>query len=377
VRQTKTFEDLKDSALLYEKTLPTFGYAILFVLLALVCAVVVWSVKTPKVYIVKSTGSVQSENKNYVMSPYTGKIASIGIAEGSEVEKGEVLLTVKSTELDLQDEQLISQKQIYGEQIEQYNKLVRSLQEDANLFDPSDPDDNLYYSQFEMYKSQVAQQKPDMAMLKMYGYTDEQIASEIEKSEGKVSELYYSAIHAAEEQILQAQTQTDAIDAQLGAVETGQSDYLVTANESGRIHMLGDYREGMVVQAASAVASIGTENDRYRITAYVAASDAARIGEGDEVSIAIAGLAQNVYGTLPGWVTRIDSDVTIPQGGENGETATPYFKAEITPDESYLVSKDGHKVSLSNGMAVEVRIQYDKVSYFDYVWESLGMKVRG
>jgi hypothetical protein len=88
-----------------------------------------------------------------------------------------------------------------------------------------------------MYKSQVAQQKPDMTMLKMYGYTDEQIAAEVEKSEGKVSELYYSAIHAAEEQILQAQTQIEAIDAQLGAVETGQSDYLVTANESGRIHI--------------------------------------------------------------------------------------------------------------------------------------------
>jgi hypothetical protein len=87
MRQTKTLADLKDSALLYEKTLPTFGYAILLVLLALVCAVVVWSVKTPKVYIVKSTGNVQSENKNYVMSPYSGKIASIGIAEGSELQK--------------------------------------------------------------------------------------------------------------------------------------------------------------------------------------------------------------------------------------------------------------------------------------------------
>ncbi|MDR2487089.1 MAG: HlyD family secretion protein, partial [Clostridiales Family XIII bacterium] len=202
-----------------------------------------------------------------------------------------------------------------------------------------------------------------------------QIASEISKSQAKVAELYSSCIKSAEEQILQARTQLDSIDAQLGAIGEGQTDYRIVASESGRIHMLADYQEGMVVQAASPIASIGTENDRYKIVANVAASDAARIAKGDSVDIAVAGLPQNVYGSLTGSVAGIDTDATMPQEGA-GEGAQPFFKVEVEPGSGYLVSKEGHKVNLSNGMLVETRIRYDKVSYFGYVLEALGVLVR-
>ncbi|MDR0853930.1 MAG: HlyD family secretion protein [Clostridiales Family XIII bacterium] len=377
MKRIKTLDNLKDSVLLYEKTLPVFGYIILLVILVLIAGVIVWSIHIPKMYIIKSSGNVQSVNKNYVMSPYTGELVSVDISEGDIVEKGEVLFTVKSSELDLQDKQLSEQRHIYEQQVEQYNKLVQSVQEDRNLFSPSDADDNLYYSQFELYKSQTAQQKPDIASMKSYGYTDEQIDVEIAKNQGKISELYYSTIRTAEEQILQAQSQIGAIDAQLSAVESGQADYAILANESGVVHMLSDYKVGMVVQTASPIASIGSENDKYKVEAYVLAADASRIEKGDTVDIAVAGLAQNIYGTIGGKVVKIDSDITMPQGGETADNAQPYFKAIIEPDSDYLVSKDGHKVNISNGMAVETRIQYDKVTYFNYVLESLGLLVRG
>jgi multidrug efflux pump subunit AcrA (membrane-fusion protein) len=133
----------------------------------------------------------------------------------------------------------------------------------------------------------------------------------------------------------------------------------------------------MVVQATAPIASIGAENDLYKIIAYVSASNTAMLEGGDEVDIAVAGLQQNVYGTIPGEVVRVDSDITIPQSSEGSENAQPYFKVEIKPEAGYLVSKDGHKANLSNGMVVETRIKYDRVSYFDYVMEALGMKVRG
>jgi multidrug efflux pump subunit AcrA (membrane-fusion protein) len=377
MKNVKSMDSLKDSALLYEKTLPGFGYILLLVLLALLAGVVVWSINTPKVYVVKSSGNVQSVNKNYIMAPYTGEVVGIDIEEGYEVEQGDTVVTIKSPELNLQQEQLEGQKNIYVKQIAQYNKLVKSIQEDVNLFNAADPDDNLYYSQYEMYKGQIGQQKMDTSTMKAYGYTDAQIEIEIYKNQGKIDEVYYSHIRTAEEQILQAQTQLEGIEAQLAAIETGQDSYEIRANTSGKIHMLVDCKEGMVVQATAPIASIGAENDRYKIIAYVSASNTAMLEGGDEVDIAVAGLQQNVYGTIPGEVVRVDSDITIPQSSEGSESAQPYFKVEIKPEAGYLVSKDGHKVNLSNGMVVETRIKYDRVSYFDYVMESLGMKVRG
>jgi multidrug resistance efflux pump len=374
-RVVKTLNDLKDSRLLYEKTLPAFGYLIILAVLALLVALVVWSVNTPKVDVIKSSGTVQSVNRNYAMSPYGGEILEINISEGEHVQQGDVLFVIHSTDLDLQKVQMEGQAQIYETQIAQFGRLVQSIQQNQNLFDASKPEDNLYYSQYELYRSQVDQQKVDTATMKSYGYTDEQVAVEAEKNAQKIAELYFTSIKSAEDMILQAQAQLDGLRAQMGAIEEGQSDYAVRANETGIVHMMGDYKTGMVIQAAAPVASIATEKDSYLIDAYLPAADAARIEVGDSVDMAVAGLAQSEWGTIAGVVASMDSDVTMPQSSE-GENATPYFKVKIEPEVGYLISKAGQKVNLFNGMAVEARVTYDKVSYFNYVLESIGLLTR-
>lgn len=371
-KNIKTMEQLKDSELLYNKKLPSFGYMIIIIVSILLVSVVIWSLNTSKVYIVKSSGKVQSTNKNYVMSPFTGEIFDVNIEEGKYVEKGDILFKVKSVDLNLQEEQLESQKKIYDTQIEQYKKLVKSIKDDKNYFDPSNSEDNLYYSQYEAYKSQVAQQEIDASTYKAYGYTDEQIESELAKNKNKITEVYHSAIKTAEDAILQAQGQLDSINAQLGAVGTGQNEYVVKANATGKIHMMTEYKEEMVVQAASAIASIASEADEYTVEAYVSVSDVTRINNDDKVDMAIAGLSQTVYGTISGKVINIDSDMTTSQSSD-GEESSSYFKVSIKPDSKYLLSKEGDKINISNGMAVETRIQYDKVTYFEYVLDALGV----
>ena len=61
-RQIKTLEQLKDSRLLYEKKLPWFGYMISLSVALMVVIVVVWSICTPKTYVIKASGTVQSDN---------------------------------------------------------------------------------------------------------------------------------------------------------------------------------------------------------------------------------------------------------------------------------------------------------------------------
>jgi hypothetical protein len=127
----------------------------------------------------------------------------------------------------------------------------------------------------------------------------------------------------------------------------------------------------MVVQAASAIGSIANENDEYVITAYLSVSDKPRVSLGDDVNIEVVGLAQNTYGNLKGKLMSIDNDVTASQDGK--ET---FFKSKIAVDTPYLISSKGNKVNISNGMAVEARIIYDELSYFDYFLESIGILTR-
>ena len=371
-RQIKKLEQLKDSRLLYEKKLPWFGYIISISAALLLVIVVAWSIYTPKIYVIKSSGTVQSDNKNYVMTPYTGKISKMLVNEGSVVEKGDVLFEVQSTDINLQVTQLEEQKKSYEIRVSQFGKLVKSIKNDTNYFDITYENDNLYYSQYEAYKSKVGQSQVDVSTYKSYGYTDVQIENQLVTNQAKIMEIYYTAIQTAESAILDAKTQIDGIDAQLIALKQGQGQYTITANTSGIVHMMSEYKEGMVVQAAAAIASIASEQDNYTVIAYMSPSDVARTKVGNSVEIEVAGLTQSIYGTISGEVINIDSDMTTSQNSKTGESSS-YFKLQIKPDDIYLVSKDGNKVNISNGMSVEARIKYDEVTYFYYVLESLGV----
>ena len=367
-KKTVSLNELKDSSLLYEKDMPVFGYLLLIMLLFLLAAVTAWGIRTTKPYIVKGTGTVESPNRNYVMTPFTGEISGVLIREGDHVEKGDELFSVKSTESEVQSKQIDNQKQIYEKEIGQYDKLVRSIKNNKNYFSSSSSDDSLFYSRYEEYKSQVKQQTVDTKTLKDYGYTDDQIKEELKKNDSKKSELYYAAIREAETAKEQIQTELNILNAQADALSTGAEDYTVKASASGTIHMLGDYKDGMVVQTASPIASISTENDEFYISANIAASDRSRIEEGDKVSIEVSGLQENIYGTINGSIIEIDSDVSTTEDGN------AYFKAKVEPEKYYLMSKDANKVDLSPGLQTEVRIIYDEITYFKYVLDALGVK---
>ena len=373
-KQIKTMEQLRDSRLLFEKKLPAFGFILLLIITCSLAGVIIWSIYAKKPYMIITQGTVTNRDSSYVMPVYTGEIEQCYLKEGKLVEEGEVLFTIKSTDYNVQEEQLEESRQSYEKQKEQSERLVQSIKDDTNYFDASEAEDELYYSTFEAYKAQVTQNAFDASMYQAYGYSDEQIENELEKNQGKISEIYYSAIQSAENMVKEAQTQIDAINAQLSAIGSGQDEYGVKAASSGILHLLADYKSGMVVQTGSAVGTITPENAEVLIEAYVSTADMARMEEGDKVELAVDGLVQSVYGNISGTVKNIDSNVTSIEG-ENGSSSS-VFKIKVEPGEDYVVSKSGKKVNLSNGMTVEARITYDEVTYFDYILEKLGLLTR-
>lgn len=372
--KAKSLDELKDSQILFDKDLPPFGYMIVGIMSILLVGILIWSMFAQKAYMIRAEGIVTSSESNYVMPSYTGEIEESFMEEGKLVSEGDILFTVKSTDYDLQEEQLASSKENYEKQIEQYDKLIKSIKEDVNYFDAANSEDALYYSTFENYKSQVAQSEVDTTTYKAYGYTDEQIEGELVKAQGKKSELYYTAIQSAENAKKEIANQLDTVNAQLSAVGSGQNAYEVKATGTGRLHMLSDYKKGMVVQTASPVATITPENADTIIEAYVSTADMARMQLDDTVQIEVNGLSQTIYGNLTGSVQRIDSNVTTMESGESGNTQM--FKIRILPETDYLVSRSGDKVNLANGMTVEARIIYDKLTYFNYLLEKLGVKYK-
>lgn len=373
-KQVKTMEGLRDSVLLFDKDVPPFGYMLLLVVLGIFFGTFFWSVNAHKPSVVIAKGTVTDTNASYVMPAYSGEIEACNMEEGALVQEGDVLFTIKSTDYNLQEEQLKSSRGVYEQQIRQAEKLVKSIKDDVNYFNESDPADALYYSTYETYKSQVEQNRFDGSPYAAYGYTQEQIQGEIEKNQAKIASVYYEAIRAAENQKSEAENQIASIDAQLAAVQNGQKAYTVTAASGGIVHKLADYKKGMVVQMGNAVATITPENRQPVIEAYISTADMARIQEQDKVQIVVDGLSQNLYGCISGTVQQIDSNLSSLEGKE-GESSS-VFKIRIQPDYDYVVSQSGKKVNITNGMTVEARIIYNEETYFLYVLDKLGLRIR-
>ena len=365
----RDINELQDRRIMMEKKLPPFGYALILLTAALILFLVVWSTKNYRTYVSQSSGSVQAANKTYIMSSYSGSITELNISEGSYVTEGDLIAHIKSTDLDIQQDSYQKQLDIYKKQKSQYEKLLKSIQDDKNYFSETDIDDQPYYYQYETYKSQVAQKAFDASPYQAAGYSDEQIKALMEQNQSEVEALYYSTLQSISASLTSVQSNIDNLQSQMDALSTGANDYYIYAPTSGVIHMDTPYKVGMVLSAGTPLATVASENSDLEVVAYVTLNDRPLLHVGDPCKIAITGLSEYSYGTLTGTVTSIDSDVTASSSGS-------YYKMTITPDSTYVISNSGDKVDLSNGMSVTARVEYDKLTYFEYAMEALGVLFR-
>ena len=365
----QNLSDLQDRRIMMDKKLPPYGYAFVILTGLFMIFLVIWSTQTNRIHVSQNSGVVQAANKTYIMSSYSGSITELNIAEGTYVNEGDLIAHIKSTDLDMQQDSIQSQLDIYKKQKSQYEKLVKSIQDDKNYFSETDIDDQPYYYQYETYKSQVAQKAFDASPYQAAGYSDEQIKALMEQNQSEVEALYYSTLQSISASLTSVQSNIDNLQSQMDALSTGANDYYIYAPTSGVIHMDTPYKVGMVLSAGTPLATVASENSDLEVVAYVTLSDRPLLHVGDPCKIAITGLSEYSYGTLTGTVTSIDSDVTASSSGS-------YYKMTITPDSTYVISNSGDKVDLSNGMSVTARVEYDKLTYFEYAMEALGVLFR-
>ena len=365
----QNLDDLQDRRIMMDRDVPPYGYAFVILVGIFMIFLLVWSTRTNRIYVSQNSGTVQASNKTYIMSSYSGTLTELYISEGSYVNEGDLVAHIKSTDLDMQQDNLESQLKIYQTQVDQYNKLLQCIQDDTNYFSETSVEDQPYYYQYETYKSQVAQKAFDASPYQAAGYSDEQIKALMEQNQSEVEALYYSTLQSISASLTSVQSNIDNLQSQLDALNTGANDYYIYAPTSGVIHMDTPYKVGMVLSAGTPLATVASENSDLEVVAYVTLNDRPLLHVGDPCKIAITGLSEYSYGTLTGTVTSIDSDVTASSSGS-------YYKMTITPDSTYVISNSGDKVDLSNGMSVTARVEYDKLTYFEYAMEALGVLFR-
>ncbi|GAA0086068.1 HlyD family efflux transporter periplasmic adaptor subunit [Clostridium sp. CTA-7] len=361
--------EITDSKILYDRKPPAFMNYIILIVTALIIAGLFWADKSVKTYMVKGQGLVVSENKSHIMTKGAGEIKDVFISEGTEIKEGDVLFTTNGVESDLQLEQINAQIDTFSRRIELLKKAEENATNGTNYFDRYSDVESEFYNKLTAAYIARKEFNIDKESLKKQGIEDKQIEEYAKTQKNKADEHYYKTISEFTNEKNQYEVELSKLIAQKEALEKGKDQYQVVAQKSGTVHLNTPLTTGMVLQGGALIGTITSKEEELIVETMLPSSDRPRIHVGDEVSLAVGGLLQSEYGTIPGRVISIDEDATI-----DNEKGNIFFKVKVKPDKTYLEDSKGEKVNLSIGMVTETRVKYEKITYMKYILELIGIK---
>jgi multidrug efflux pump subunit AcrA (membrane-fusion protein) len=341
----------------------------ILIVLSLIIGFLVWSDRSIKTYVVTAQGMVTTENKTDIMDNITGEISSANVEEGKQVKIGDVLFTIDPSDSNLQLQQANGQLEYDNRRIALLTRAEQDAAKGTNSFNKNNPDELEFYNRLQDNYAKAGEYTVDEASLKAQGYTDDQINQQKQAAATKLNELHYDTILTFTTEKNEDEADKSKLEAQIAALNSSLSEYKITAQNSGTVHLLSPLTKGMVLQQGNSVGSISDTKNGLIVQATIQASDRPMVSVGDEVSLAVSGLNQEEYGTVKGKVMSIDEDANI-----DSQKGNVYFNVKVKPEQTFLKDKKGEKVNLTVGMVTETRVKYDKITYMKYFLEQIGVK---
>lgn len=372
--------ELTDSRILYEKRAPVFGFFVIALAVLAILSTFIWSSMTTKPSVVQAAGSVESENRTYVMSSVSGKIVEVLTPNGSTVERDDTMIVVESVELAVEKQSVDAQAQELNQLLALQDRYRATLEGDTNEFDPNNPDESSFYYQFESLDYQLAQVRADPDSLRALGYSEAEIENVLRRDRLKRAELLNTALSAAADQAAETRQQIDTLTIRAAAVESQEVAYTVVAPETGTVYLNPNLAPGTVISAGEPLGTIAAPDAPRDVTVYLAVPDRQLVSVGDEVRVTVAGLPAPVYEKVEGVVTSIDSDVTTMTAGAASATTVSnesVFGITVELGKYFVEDQAGQRHEIGNGTAVQVELVYDEVSYLQYALGLLGFNSGG
>ncbi|MEI4618308.1 HlyD family secretion protein, partial [Bacillus cereus] len=367
--------EITDSRILYDKKPPRFMLYIILIVIIMLIAVITWSMYSIKTYVVKGQGIVTTQNKQHIMSPVSGTVEEIHIEEGKKVNKGDLLLSLKPTQPNLQIEQANKQIAYLNERLKLLNQAQVNVSKETNDFDKKKSTELEFYNKLNVLQMKIKEfefSKGTEDTLKQQSYTDEQIIDYKNKATNKIEQAKYDTLSEFTKEKKEIEMEINKLEAQKGALVKSLEEYKIFATDEGKFHFDNKITMGMVIQAGSLIGNLAEVGGNLIIEVNVPAAERVKVKVKDDVEMVVAGLNQSEYGTIKGKIISIAEDATID---EKKESNNIYFKVQVKPENNYLTDKNNKKVNLSLGMLTEIRIKYEKISYLKYMAELIGLKI--
>lgn len=358
------------------------GTVIIVGIFTLLIAAIIWACCSKIDVVVTSTGSIQPVgNINVVKSYSSGTVKSINAVEGQYVNQGDVLIELDTEALDIDVNQLNSQKMILESQHEIYtmikaskdmstvkitdyetelqpyiqaildsdtnykNKLANLEKEKSN----ADLNHQIAKIQLEEYKSSGTRRQREMQELVV-----QQNALAMEQADIKINDTKTQYSAQINSQLSQISSQLDEIEANLEKYRLSKEYQNITAPVNGYVNSVAVNTLGETVTSAQDMVTIVPVNTPVEMVCYVKNMDIADIEMGMETEIKLEAYSYNKYGTVKGTVKHIS-----PSSFSSEQLGSVYLvKIDITD-----IPKG---INLTSGLSGNVEIKTGKRTVMSY-----------
>jgi hypothetical protein len=143
----------------------------------------------------------------------------------------------------------------------------------------------------------------------------------------------------------------------------------IVSTKTGYVHFENNISRGMVLSQSTVLFSVSDRivGDNAEIRMYVPSMYRPQIDLEDRVQINVAGYPQHKFGHINGRVIEISGDSTIDQNGN------ALFLVKVSLDETTLTDDQGNSFSVTNGMVVDVAIEYEESTWLDWFLRKMGV----
>ncbi len=149
----ESIEELSDSRQVMEGKPHKFTSIFIYLLLVAVLVFLLWAWFSEKEVVVKVSGVVKPSEQTFTVSnEISGSIKEVYMMDGQEVKEGDILYTIDNPQLESEKNKLEDQKKSMDENIENLDKLNKSIEENTNHFTNSE-DEKEYYYKYKAYES--------------------------------------------------------------------------------------------------------------------------------------------------------------------------------------------------------------------------------
>ena len=340
------------------------GMVIILGVFTLLIAAIVWACLSKIDVVVTSSGSMQPiGNINVVQSYAGGFVKSIDVEEGTYVHAGDVLIELNTESLDIDEDQLESQKKILEAQREIYQKIkagedvsgVKSidyateLQPYVQAILDADASYKNNLQNLEKAKND-ADLNQQIGQLQLEEYQENGTSRQVESQ--KLSNQQYAA--QVNSKISEIDTQLIEIKANLEKYQLSKEYQNITAPVNGYINSISVNTIGETVTSAQELVTIVPDDTPVEMVCYVKNMDIADIEVGMKAEIKLEAYPYNKYGTVAGTVKYIS-----PSSFVSEQLGSVYLvKLEVTNENT--------NIDLISGLSGSVEIKTDKRTVMEY-----------